>query len=104
MWQHRHLPAVGAGQVNAQGQGMVNVGVRSQGMLEELEKAHIYIEQLKAESDHKGQQIEALTQGMTELKGNESQLEALKGDVTALKALIQQLMIQDRASAPEKEG
>ena len=125
MWEHRHLPAVGVGQVNAQGQGMVNVGARSQGMLEELEKAHIYIEQLhgemealKGESDHKGKQIAGLTQEVTELKGNEAQLEALKdemtvkkgqlnalqGEVTALKALMNQLMIQERASVPEKEG
>ena len=129
MWEHRHLPAVGAGQVNAQGQGMVNVGVRSQGMLEELEKAHIYIEQLhgemtqneaqlealKGESAHKGNQIAALTREVTAtgaqleaLKGEmtvkEGQLDGLQGEVTALKALMHQLMIQDRASAPEKEG
>ena len=68
MWEHRHLPAVGAGQVNAQGQGMVNVGQRSQGMLEELEKAHIYIEQLEERNSD---------QNKTE---NEAQLEALTNE------------------------
>ena len=87
MWQHRHLPAVGPGQVNAGGQGVINVGRRSQGMLEELEKAHIYIEQLHGE----------ITQ-------NEDQLEALKGDVAVLKALMHQLMIQDWASVPREKG
>lgn len=46
MWRERHLPAVGPGQVNEHGEALINVGARSQGMLEELEKAHIYIEQL----------------------------------------------------------
>ncbi len=83
MWQHHHLPAVGAGQINAQGHAMVNVATRSQGMLEELEKAHIYIEQLKGESDQKVEQIAALT---LEVTANETQLEVLKSKVSTLKA------------------
>ena len=46
MWENRHLPAVAPAQVNEEGRGIVDVGARSQGLLEELEKAHIYIEQL----------------------------------------------------------
>ena len=46
MWEHRHLPKMAAAKVNDQGQGVINVGERSQGMLEELEYAHVYIEQL----------------------------------------------------------
>ncbi len=46
MWHEKHLPAVAPAATNAAGQGLINVGARSQGMLEEIEKAHIYIEQL----------------------------------------------------------
>jgi hypothetical protein len=49
MWRHRHLPAVGPARTNAQGEAVVNVFAQSNGMLEELEKAHIYIEQLNSE-------------------------------------------------------
>ncbi len=57
MWENRHLPAVGAGQTDHKGRGLVNVGQRSQGMLEELEKAHIYIEQLNSSLKEKDGQI-----------------------------------------------
>lgn len=40
MWVHRHLPAVGP---TAEGEPF-NVTEKSGGMLNELEKAHIYIE------------------------------------------------------------
>jgi len=48
MWTNKHLPAVGAATLRPDGSHAVNVGSRSQSMLEELEKAHIYIEQLHA--------------------------------------------------------
>ena len=48
MWINGHLPAVGAATIRPDGSHAVNVGARSQSMLEELEKAHIYIEQLNA--------------------------------------------------------
>ena len=104
MWQHRHLPAVGPGQVNAQGQGMVNVGVRSQGMLEELEKAHIYIEQLNRKMTQNDDQLERLQSEVTGLKEKEAQLKTLQGAVTELKALVHQLMGPKRRGDPEKEG
>ena len=46
MWSQAYLPAVGPGTTNAEGKGVVNLVERSQGVLEKLEKAHIYIEQL----------------------------------------------------------
>ena len=121
MWENKHLPAVGAGQVNAQGQGMVNVGARSQGMLEELEKAHIYIEQLHGEMTRLKRNEAALTRKVIALEANEAELEALKGEVTGLKekeaqlegllsgmaelkALVQQFMAHSRDTAPGEEG
>jgi hypothetical protein len=46
MWENKHLPAVGCGVNGQDGKASINVATRSQGVLEELEKAHIYIEQL----------------------------------------------------------
>jgi len=51
MWENKHLPAVDKAQIDENGLEIVEVGVRSRGVLEELEKAHIYIEQLKKEKD-----------------------------------------------------
>ena len=46
MWNNKHLPAVGAKKVDEQGQEIVEIGARMRGLLEELEKAHIYISTL----------------------------------------------------------
>lgn len=48
MFKHKHLPAVGAGTYNRDGIPVLDLGKRSQGILEELEKAHIYIAQLNS--------------------------------------------------------
>jgi hypothetical protein len=60
MWTHKHLPAVAPAHTNAQGQGLINVGARAQGTLEELEKAHIYIEQLHKTIQDLSERMEAL--------------------------------------------
>ena len=49
MWKNRHLPAVGAARTTSDGSAVVDVFSQSKGMLEELEKAHIYIEKLHRE-------------------------------------------------------
>ena len=46
MWQSKHLKAVPKAQKDESGQDMVEYGVRNRGILEELEKAHVYIQQL----------------------------------------------------------
>lgn len=46
MWENKYLPAVGPGQYDAEGNPYIDHAERSQGMLEELERAHIYIHQL----------------------------------------------------------
>ena len=46
MWENKHLPAVGPAAVDQEGLAVIDVANRSQGVLEELEIAHIYIEQL----------------------------------------------------------
>jgi hypothetical protein len=48
MWSNRHLPKVGPAVVNDQGQGVIDLGALSHGMLEELEYAHVYIAELNS--------------------------------------------------------
>ena len=46
MWENSHLPYVEKAKENEKGQGVFSLNERSQQLLEELEIAHIYIEQL----------------------------------------------------------
>ncbi len=46
MWQNKHLKAVPGVTKDKNGREIVEVGAHQRGLLEELEKAHIYIEQL----------------------------------------------------------
>ena len=57
MWKNKHLPAVGAAVV-IEGKHRINLGDRAQATLEELEKAHIYIEQLHKRTLEQRQTIE----------------------------------------------
>lgn len=45
MWQKKHLPAVPGVQYDESGLEVLEVGAHRRGILEELEKAHVYIEQ-----------------------------------------------------------
>jgi len=46
MWQNKHLPAIPEAKVDEKGNEIIEVGAHRKGIVEELEKAHIYIEQL----------------------------------------------------------
>jgi len=46
MWREKHLPAMPKAQKDENGQEIVEIGAQNKGVVEELEKAHIYIEQL----------------------------------------------------------
>ena len=46
MWSNKHLKAVPRTKVDENGMGIVEVGAHRQGIVEELKKAHIYIERL----------------------------------------------------------
>lgn len=70
MWENKHLPAVGAGKYDEQGRSVIEVGAQSSAMLEELEKAHIYIAQLNEE-------LKAKERAMAELTERLERLEAL---------------------------
>jgi hypothetical protein len=46
MWREKYLPAMPKAQKDENGQEMVEIGAQNKGVVEELEKAHIYIEQI----------------------------------------------------------
>ncbi len=61
MWKNKHLPAVAPAQYDENGKRVIELGASSAEILEELEKAHIYIEQL-----HK--QLETLEERLAKLE------------------------------------
>ncbi len=51
MWNNKHLKAIPVAKVDENGREVVEVGTHRKGIVEELEKAHIYIELLKIAND-----------------------------------------------------
>lgn len=49
MWENKHLKAIPQVQIDENGLEIVEVGSHRKGIVEELEKAHIYIQQLHEE-------------------------------------------------------
>ena len=68
MWQHKHLRAIPKTKVDGNGQEIVDVGAHRKGIVEELEKAHIYIEQLH-------ERIKALEEKLVKLEAGISAAE-----------------------------
>jgi len=62
MWGNKHLPAVGKATYDEEGTPVMEIGARSQGMLEELEKAHIYIEELNQKINQLSEAVAAQQQ------------------------------------------
>jgi hypothetical protein len=85
MWANSHLPGVGPTPED----GPFDIGQKTAGILNELEKAHIYIEQLNTqlgEKDQKIAQVEQETRGLIDEK--EQQIEQLEGRIAALEHLL----------------
>jgi len=72
MWRKSHLPALGP----AAEDGGFEVAKTTMGMLEELEKAHIYIEQLHEQAKQKDERTAALEEGTAELRRGNAELAA----------------------------
>lgn len=60
MLEGKHLPYVGAAQRNEDGKYVINVSQRSQGLLKELEIAHLYIAELHTRLEAMEKRLEAL--------------------------------------------
>jgi hypothetical protein len=68
MWENKHLPAVAKAMATRDGKAVINVGMRSQSVLEELEVAHIYIEQLHDQMQSMQQDMQRMRNELAELK------------------------------------
>ncbi len=68
MWENKHLPAVPKAIKDENGNDIVEWGARSRGVLEELEKAHVYIDQLNTALKEQQDIIEELIQEIEKLK------------------------------------
>ena len=64
MWTHKHLKAIPKMEVDEAGREIVEVGSHRKGIVEELEKAHIYIEQLYQRIESQQVEIEMLKEAM----------------------------------------
>lgn len=69
MWTGKHLPAVGPGQYDADGRPVHELGQSRAGMLEELEKAHIYIDQLNQRLRDQEELNRGLAERLSALEG-----------------------------------
>jgi len=67
MWKNKHLSAVPKAIKDDNGNEVVEWGARSRGILEELEKAHVYIDQLNSTMKEQQKQIENQQQKIDEL-------------------------------------
>jgi len=81
MWDNKHLPAVPQANTDAQGRELIEVGSHRRGMLEELEKAHIYIEELHSAVKEKDTEIQALRQNDME---KDREIDGLRKEFMAL--------------------
>jgi len=104
MWKNKHLPAVGAGVNGEDGKAMINVANRSQGILEELEKAHLYIEQLhKRINNEKESRLEVIDQQAEEITDLKAQLTKMEVQLAELIQMVSSLSkTQDASDSSNK--
>ena len=62
MWQNKHLKAIPKARVDGNGREIVEVGAHRKGIVEELEKAHIYIDQLHNRIDALEEKLQQLAE------------------------------------------
>ncbi len=68
MWKNKHLKAIPKSKIDENGMEIVEIGSYRKGIVEELEKAHIYIEQLKDENEAIIKHNHALESRLTKLE------------------------------------
>ena len=114
MWKEKHLPAVEAAKTDGQGRGLVNLVNRSQQLLEELEKAHIYIEQLNKKinnekdsrlevNDKLQQTIDDQAEEIANLKAQLAKMESLETQLAELTQMVSALnKAQNSSDSSEK--
>ena len=100
MWELGHLPAVGPGLVGKDGKAMIDIASRSQGVLEELEKAHVYIEQLQTRIND---EVEAKDRAIGELLAKNEDLAVRIRRLEAAKSEDDQKKTPELSLAPGPE-
>jgi len=88
MWAEKHLPAIGAGTYQEDGHSTVDLVGHQFGIVEELEKAHIYIDQLNAKLKDKDLRLASMEETNSTLVERQAELES---ELEDLKTLVQAL-------------
>jgi hypothetical protein len=68
MWKNKHLKAISKAAVDENGKEIVEIGSHFKGIVEELEKAHIYIEQLHEQMDKQKNRMLLLEERMMKME------------------------------------
>lgn len=68
MWNNKHLKAIPKAKVDEEGREIVEFGSHQKGIVEELEKAHIYINQLHKHIKDQNSKIKLLEERLTKLE------------------------------------
>ncbi len=68
MWENKHLKAIPKATLDKNGEEIVEVGSHRKGIVEELEKAHIYIEQLHKQIEKQNNMLQFLEKRLTKLE------------------------------------
>jgi hypothetical protein len=68
MMTNKHLPAIPARQVDSEGREVIEIGAHQRGIVEELEKAHLYIVQLNSELQARSDEIAELGRRIADLE------------------------------------
>ena len=87
-WEHKRLPGIAGRTVDGQGQEVVELGASQRGIVEELEKAHIYIGQLNDQLKMKADVLEQLIGAM---KTKDQRLTELSEQVRLLNEKLMRL-------------
>ena len=82
MWQNKHLPAIPKMRIGDDGCEIIEIGAHQRGIVEELEKAHIYIDQLNKENKVLRTELTTLNSRLNEVESLVAKLSLRKkGDI-----------------------
>ena len=71
MWTNKHLEAIPKAEVDESGREILRVGAHRKGIVEELEKAHIYIEQLQNQIHSQNSLIQTMEKRLTKIEAGQ---------------------------------
>ena len=110
MWQEKHLPAVKSAKEINDSNGY-NMAERREQILEELEKAHVYIaqlhdtiEELKAENSTTQVKLSKTESELNSVKSQMAEFDALKTRMAKIEAALQKMDILTAKKGSEKKS